>query len=197
MKRPFAHRPRGRRRGLRHALPGLCAAFLGLCAACSEDAETLYANTPAFFRFQPVTSAPQLYTALNSPGMFCAITFTSTHYVFTGPDGGTSSFPRTATEAYGKPFYISGFLVGTPAIPDMESGTAGVAYDLACANCDADDGITRPVAFKSGTTVGCERCERVYDLNNGGRVCEGEGGRSLYRYRLSYSEPNNSLLISN
>jgi len=176
---------------------GLCLIAAGLCTACGDDTENLYANTPAFFRFQPVTAAQPLYTALNSPGMFCTITFTSSHYVFTGPDLSTAAYPRTAAEEYGKPYYISGFIVGLPAIPDMQGNLACAAYDLACPNCDTYDQITRPLAFENGTTMSCPRCHRLYDLNSGGIVSSGDGGRSLYRYRIAYSVANNTLVIHN
>lgn len=179
-----------------------CVALLAYAAllACADTVETLYANIHAFFRFGAVTTTAPLYTALNNPGQYCAITFSGGRYLFAGPDGSSATYAPTAIDQYGKPVYICGFLVGTPAVPDMTTGSAPVAYDLACPNCYDDKSLNLRLTFSGSRALRCTSsrgCGRTYDLDNGGRVSSAEGGRSLFRYRLSYAAATGTLLIQN
>lgn len=172
----------------------VCATLL---AACSSDVENLYANIRAFFRFSPVTQVPCLHMALNNPGGFCTITFPNGKYRFEGNDGNSyGPYQPTAVDQYGRPESIAGFIVGMPAIPDLGGNHYNVAFDLACPNCYSNDAIQRSLTL-SATTVFCRRCGRRYDLNNGGIVSAGDGGRSLYRYRITYEPATGLLLIQN
>lgn len=182
----------------RSAWAGLLGALAvaGGLAGCGES-EDFYARMPAFLRFTPVSAVPPLNSALNNPGMFCAVTFTSSHYVFTGLDGSVRTYPRTALDAYGKPVCISGFIVGTPALPDMQGGLTCVAYELACPNCDIEASISRALSLTGIASATCGRCGRVYDLNNGGVVSTGTDGHSLYRYRIAYSQTTDVVIVQN
>lgn len=174
---------------------GLFLATVAL-AGCG-DTEDFYASLPAFLRFTPVSAVPPLNSALNNPGMFCAITFTSTHYVFTGPDGSQRTYPRTALDAYGKPVCISGFIVGSPSMPDMQGNMGCVAYELACPNCDIEASISRALTLTGIASASCGRCGRTYDLNNSGMVLTGADGHSLYRYRIIYSPATDQVIVQN
>ena len=80
---------------------------------------------------------------------------------------------------------------------NMQTGAWDLlAFDLACPNCNRDDLINKSLAFRSDrSTVQCSRCQRVYDLNQGGLLVEGDAGIKLYRYRIQYA--NNTVVISN
>lgn len=176
----------------------VCAALCAVLGACSGEVVDTYSGYPAFFRFQPVTQVPQLFTALGNPGEYCVITFAGADYVFTSPTTGqTMRVTPTALEAYGQPRYIAGFIVGTPELPDVNGAFLPVAYDLACRACYDDSTIERAVAFTSRTEVRCGRCGRTYGLNSGGNVTSSQGGKPLFRYRVQYSPATQSLLISN
>lgn len=168
-----------------------------LPASCAEEAESYYASLRAFFRYGNVINTPQLLTAVTNPGQFCIITFSAGYYHFTGPDGGKpTDWPATAVDAYGKPEYVSGFIVGTPAVPDLNGNFALSAFDLVCPNC-YETYIQRPLSFSGTTAMYCNRCGRTYDLNNGGIVSSGTTGRPLFRYRVSYAASQGMLLIQN
>lgn len=164
---------------------GLLAATL-LLVACESDVENLYSNFRAFFRFTPVTSAQPLYKSLNNPGLFCMVEFTTSHTIFKGNDGSSYAAPRTALDQYGRPVYISGFIIGTPSLPDLNSNFYNVAYDLVCPNCYDESYIQRKTQFEGYDKMKCTTCHRSYNLNNNGVVDGGENGRPLFRYRLSY-----------
>lgn len=179
----------------------LLKAVVGLCVsagvACSGDVQGEYTRHHAFFRYPNVNTTPELRTALGSPGMFCKITFPAAYYLFTDADGKFTQVNRTSLDAYGQPMFIAGFLVGTPSIPDFSGNFVPVAYDLACPNCFSESAIQRALDFTAPLEMKCGRCGREYDLNNSGVVTDGEKGRPLFRYRMSYAQAQGMLVIQN
>lgn len=91
-----------------------------LVASCADDIEDLYAPWPAGFAFKQVNTTAPLRSALTNPGQFCLITFPIGKYQFKDCDGKEVTYTPTATSSYVKPYgYLSGFIVGSPAIPDL------------------------------------------------------------------------------
>ena len=170
---------------------------LFLLMSCAQDVEDLYAHERAFLRLQPVTAIVPLYTALNSPGMYCAITIGSKVYNFQGSDGATATYPFSAQEAYGSPECVAGFVVGIPSVPDLNMQQVPVAYDLVCPTCYERNLLQRTLAFSDHERLSCPRCHSVYDLANGGILVSGDGVSKLYRYHITYSAANNMLLVMN
>ena len=70
-----------------------------------------------------------------------------------------------------------------------------MAYDLACPACYEDALITKSLQFTAAETLRCPRCQRTFDLANGGLPTSGEGNRCLLRYRISYA--NDCVVIVN
>lgn len=166
-------------------------------ASCADDIEDLYAPWPARFVFNQVNTTAPLLSALNNPGQFCQITFPNGKYLFKDCDGKEVTYTPTATSSYYKPYgFLSGIIVGSPAIPDF-TGQTTVAYELACPNCYDNSEITRPLHFSSISTLQCARCGCVYDLNNAGNEQHGKS-RALYRYRtVQYNVSTSAMSISN
>lgn len=175
------------------------AMTLLVLAACT-DAEDLYANMRAFWRFDAVTAAHPLYTALNNPGMFCKVTIKNSTFHFEDADGAQATYPTLSSEAYGKTTWVAGLIVGTPSVPDLNGTMQLVAYDLVCSSCYEETSVQRSLKFTSANReqVACSVCGRTYDLANGGKIVEGGKGVKLYRYRITYS-PNGSgtVVVSN
>ena len=95
-------------------------------------------------------------------------------------------------------FYLglSGLIVGLPNIPELgKTESQVVCFDLACANCYEDYHITKPLTLHNDGTATCAGCKRTYNLNSTGFISNGEPGRALYRYRVSYV--GNTLVVSN
>lgn len=165
-------------------IPVLGSLFL---SGCSEDAENLYTNRPAYFVYQYVQSAPQLYTSLNNPGEFSTIQLDRQQYVIRNLAGETR-INQTALASYSS-FHLglAGFIVGLPNIPDPGAETSRVVcYDLACPNCYTQLMISASLQLKENGKAFCSRCSRTYELNNGGIIGKGENGSSLFRYRITY-----------
>lgn len=170
--------------------------LLGL-SSCSEDVENLYSGYLARFTYKYVNTVPPLYSALNSLGVFATIQADRGTYVFKDESGNKTTVNITA-EDQNQHYYlgIAGFMVGLPNIPELGATTSTpVCYDLACPNCYENLHIQKTLTLEVGGFASCQSCGRVYNLNNQGLVSEGDGGISLYRYRMSYS--GNTLMINN
>lgn len=166
--------------------------------ACVDDVENEYASLRAFFRFTPVTAAPQLYTSVNNPGQFCSVIYSSgSYYVFTDAEGNGTQYTLTQLDKYTPLEAVSGLVIGMPSVPDLSGNFPVVCYDLVCPNCYSESAITRRLSFSALTEMECGRCHRKYDLNNGGLVIDGEQGRKLYRYRVNYNSASNALVVQN
>ncbi|MDE5560993.1 MAG: hypothetical protein K2J00_04200, partial [Bacteroidaceae bacterium] len=89
-------------------------------------------------------------------------------------------------------------IVGLPNMPEMLAQESHVTcYDLCCPNCYHDYNVSRHLDLHIGGTASCVSCRRAYDMNNLGIVSRGNGGRSLFRYYISYSHPTQTLTINN
>ena len=177
----------------------LLVALLPSLTACEDDLQNEYSRQRAFFRFPMVNTTPELRSALSSPGMFCKITFPPKYNVFSDAFGHSTQVNRSYLDAYGKPIFIAGFIVGTPSVPDWGGNFFNVAYDLVCPSCYSNDFIDRSLDFNAAvpTEMKCGRCGRIYDLNNDGIVKSGGEGHRLFRYRMSYSQAQGMLVIQN
>lgn len=166
-------------------------------ASCADDIEDLYAPWSVRFVFNQVNTTAPLLSALNNPGQFCQITFPNGKYLFKDHDGNEVLYTPTATFGYSRPDgFLSGIIVGSPAIPDF-TGQSRVAYDLVCPNCYDNSEIRRPLHFSSISTLQCARCGCVYDLNNAGNEQHGKS-RALYRYRtVQYNVSTSAVSITN
>lgn len=161
-----------------------------------QDTDYTYCNLPAKFIFENTYQAPALYTACNSMGEFCTITSDGKQFIFKGSKV-TSTVNKTALTDYAG-FYLglSGLIVGLPNIPEIgKTESQVVCFDLACSNCYEDHNITKPLNLRNDGIATCASCKRTYDLNNTGFISNGEAGKPLYRYRVSYV--NNTLVVSN
>ncbi|MBO4642325.1 MAG: hypothetical protein J5661_05670 [Bacteroidaceae bacterium] len=176
-----------------------CCLFAAACCLSCGESDTLYARMPAKFIMDNIYSVPQLYTACNSMGEFCTIYGSNNQYIFASPTGSTP-INKTALSQYSG-FYLGlsgGFIVGLPNIPEMGRDVpVVVCFDLACSNCYDEGNIAKRLILQEGGFAYCSRCHRTYDLNNLGIVSLGEGGRSLFRYRVNYIASSGSLIINN
>lgn len=196
-----------RKWSLRHGfVAGGLALMLGAMAtllACGEESASRFSHHRAFLRFSPVAAAPVLSAAVHGVGEWCAITYDASHYVFTNAAQRTSRYPRTALDAYGTPTSIAGFVVGTPALPDLSGRQTVVAFDLVCPSCYQGAYVERRLSWEPSTpgTLVCGRCQRHYDLNNGGIVSvtkgDGQPNVGLFRYLATYSANSDVFVVQN
>ena len=163
--------------------------------SCEDDANSEYAQSPAYFRVQPVSAVQPLYAALNSPGVFCKVTFSTNYYHFVNNHGQSAQMNRTALDAYGKPKYISGFIIGTPNVPDPYGRMQPLAFDLVCPTCYNEALIQRSLDINEQGEAHCSRCKTTYDLNNTGFPKDGPGTSVMLLYHLQYG--NDALFVSN
>ena len=94
-------------------------------------------------------------------------------------------------------------MVGTPALPDLSGRQSVVAFDLVCPSCYQGAYVERRLSWESSApgVLICGRCQRHYDLNNGGAVsvtkADGQPNVSLYRYSAAYSTQSDVFVVQN
>lgn len=165
--------------------------------SCSNADHTYYTGARVRFSFTSTNTVPELNAALGSMGEFCSIRCDAVNYIFSSPRSSTTR-PLTAVDTRVNPALgLSGLIVGLPNMPELGADVPRVvAFDLACP-CYEDFNTTRNLKFSGNGRAACTRCGRTYDLNNQGVVVEGPAGRSLYRYRATYSQFGNTLSVNN
>ena len=186
----------------RHAGILLAACFMfciqPLLQSCTE-ADSRFANIYAKLILQNIQQSPVLYTACNSMGEFCTIEYKKSKFVMTDARGKTSPMNPTYEQMQGG-FSLglsTGLIVGLPTIPELGMAQSRVVcFDLACSNCYKEFSICKKMQLKEGGKSYCPSCQRTYDLNNQGFICDGEAGRALYRYNV-FIDGNNTLVVSN
>ena len=78
-----------------------------------------------------------------------------------------------------------------------------MAFDLVCPSCYQGAYVERRLSWNPSTpgTLVCGRCQRHYDLNNGGTVsvtkADGQQNVALYRYSAAYSNPTDVFVVQN
>ena len=178
------------------AMTAVLALIFPPLSSCGDDIDTMYASHAAFLRVTPVSTIHPMHSALNSPGMFCQITFSSTHYQFLNTHGRSASMPRTALDAYGEPRCVSGFIVGLPNGVLSAAGTMNpIAYDLVCPHCFNTSLIQRRLTLNEDGKADCKRCESVFNMNNGGFPESGPSNVKLLQYHIQYG--NDVLVVNN
>lgn len=164
--------------------------------ACQADGE--YSTWPCRFDYDNMVHQDQtLMTAMNpaAPGTFCKISESGFDYVFQNNQNMRSTKPRSEEERRAN--YIlgvnNGIIVGFQLYNQQPNG-GFVAYDAQCPNCVREENEYLnphyPLSMSTSGIATCEKCERRYDMNNGGIVQNGrEGDKGLEKYLASTTGP--------
>lgn len=177
--------------------------FLLVLTAAGCDSMDEYSRHPCYVVIDNNRADATLSSAMNplSPGVFCMITETikggAKFFSFQNNQGLSSSIPKTAVDERVTCIMgmNNGIIVG---YGNLDYPAMFYAYDKECPNCFDFNGIpvrSRPLRMDSKGWAICDRCKRVYDLNNRGFVVDGEQGQPLTRYRASSSGPNGILSV--
>lgn len=180
----------------------LLAVSCCLLAACSADEE--YSTHACRFTYNNmIHNDPTLNSALNasSRGVFCLISENTRagvrYLVFENNLGQTSKQQETAEEVEAK-FILglnNGIIVGFQTLNTDGANGGFVAYDVQCPNCvSRTNNTANPnfrVTMESSGIATCSKCDKKYDMNNGGIILNGEeGDRGLDKYVASTTGPS-------
>lgn len=171
--------------------------LFALCISCQKADNIYYTGARVSFTFTYTNTVPELNAALGGFGEFCTVRMDGTNFIFSGLKT-TTTRPLTAADTRVHPALgLSGLIVGCPNIPEPGADVAHVvAFDLSCP-CYDDFSSTRNLQLQAGGLAYCSRCGRTYDLNSQGIVAKGDAGRALYRYRATFNQFGNTLIVSN
>ena len=179
----------------------LLASSCWLLAACSADEE--YSTHACRFTYNNmIHNDATLASAMNnsSRGVFCLISENTRagvrYLVFENNLGQTSKQQETAEEVEAK-FILglnNGIIVGFQTLNTDGANGGFVGYDVQCPNCvSRTNNTANPnfrVTMESSGIATCSKCDKKYDMNNGGIILNGEeGDRGLDKYVASTSGP--------
>ncbi len=166
-----------------------------LLLACGDmQIQSEFSTAPCSLFFDNQTEhkdATLAHAMTQYSGVFTTITTTSQsgaqYFVFVNNQGGSS---RVAFGAKDKLRQQSGQLIlglNGGLIVGYGNSTDGVfyAYDRECPNCFDSNALplhSYPLKVNNIGIASCSNCHRTYDLNNGGIIASGSGGKKMTRY---------------
>lgn len=170
------------------AMTGLLSA--ALFVACG-DVESEFSTAPCALYFDNQTHNDATLAAAMTPlsGIFVTITTTSKsgaqYFVFTNNQGSSS---QVVFDAKDKQRQQAGQLIlglNGAIIVGYGFSETFYAYDRECPNCFDSNALplrSYPLKVNSAGIASCSHCHRTYDLNNGGIIASGSGGKMIKPY---------------
>lgn len=169
----------------------LILALLALLCAC-DGAENEYTIGQCYVVIDnSVHQDATLASAMNNmaPGTFCRVRQImkggAVYYDFSSNMGGSSQSVLNALDQRRSLMlgYNNGIIVG---FGSMDVPAIFYAYDDECPNCFDPDMIpvrSKKLTMSSSGMAECAVCHRQYNLNTGGNIVSGDGGKKMTRYR--------------
>ena len=139
---------------------------------------------------------------VNVPGIFCRITRSMKNgamcFDFENNAGLTSSKMANAVDQRRTIIlgYNEGIIVG---YGNLDFPATFYAFDKECPNCFDPDALpvrSKPLSLSSDGIATCASCQRQYNMNNGGVICKGDGGKKMTRYHASCTGPFGTLAVN-
>lgn len=188
----------------RSLLPLLLTPLLLLIPISCGDVQREYSTKPCYFVFDNLVHNDATIASAMTPysGVFTTVTHTmrgGAHYfVFTSNQGTSSEkiFNAIDLRRTLKLGMNNGLIVGY----GKQTDPIFYAYDRECPNCFDDSRVpirSHPLQMTSNGMAVCKTCHREYDMNYGGHIIKGDGGKKMERYPASTSGPNGELKIIN
>lgn len=182
----------------------LLAVASTLLTGCG-DAQNEFSSAPCYVqvdnsKHQDATLASAMNPS--SPGVFCIVSRQSkagaTYFAFSNNVGQSSTsiynaIDKRLTLVFG---LNNGVIVG---YGNLSSPAVFYAYDVECPNCFNPQALpvkSRPLKLSSNGIATCAVCKREYNLNNGGVIAKGDGGKKITRYRCATSGPFGVLQVN-
>lgn len=138
----------------------------------------------------------ELASAMQYPGAFVTITTPGKKFHFVSNQGGSSDAFFNAIDE--RRSFILGYNGALIVGYGLSIDRTFYAYDRECPNCYDPDALPRrshPVKVDEQGIATCSNCHRSYDLNNGGIVSQGDGGKQMTRYPASTTGPYGILVV--
>ena len=182
----------------------VAACLLQVFAACN-DVQNEFTLSPCFLIIDnDIHQDVVLASAMNpnAPGLFCTIRRINAagadKFHFESSDGQTSEKSLNGVDKQRRMIigYNNGLIVG---FGNLSTPSTFYAYDRECPNCFDPNYIpvrSKPLRISTTGIATCNLCKRQYDLNNGGNIIKGDGGKKMTRYRASTTGPLGRLVVN-
>lgn len=179
------------------AAKALLFAAVLLTTGCNEElTQNKWSRMRAYYLCQNVAGIPTLLHACTGPEQWCTIRrSTNMKQLLFDSLWESDQVNLTADMGYTRFHIERGFIIGLPSLAEpLADAPVVTCYDIACPNC-LDDAISKNLTIQEGGKAKCSRCNRTYDLSNQGIITDGERGKTLERYRVTYN--GNTLIVDN
>lgn len=181
----------------------IIALLLGL-SSCG-DSQHEYTVRTCYLIFDNATHQDiTLASAMNAntPGTFCRITRSMKNgamcFDFANNAGQTSS--KVANGVDQRRTVILGFNEGIiVGYGNLDFPAIFYAFDNECPNCFDPDALpvrSKPLSMSANGIATCASCQRQYNMNNGGVICNGDGGKKMTRYHATCTGPFGTLAVN-
>ena len=191
---------------MKKVFPSIIVLLVLLLSSCGDNE---YEDSHVFFTFHNDTHQnPVLASAMNpmSPGVYCTIRYafvSGRHsFSFENNQGMRTDSPvwfdgiDQRLESWRHVGKNNGLVVG---YGNLDNPAPFYAYDLQCPNCFEPNALplrSCELKISSDGVATCNRCRRKYNLNTGGNIVAGEGGRKLTRYHGVTTGPYGVLAVN-
>ena len=171
---------------------------LSLLLASCGDSENEFSPTTMYLVVDNATHQDAtLASAMNQnvPGIFCKIWLTTRngvrYFSFQNNQNARSEsiFNGIDQRRSFNVGYNNGIIVG---FGNLDSPAQFYAYDVECPNCFSPEAIpvrSYPLTMTNDGLATCAKCGRKYNLNTGGNIVSGDGGKKMTRYRAATTGP--------
>lgn len=184
-------------------IPYYIISLVMLFISCG-DTEYEFSSYPCHFVFDNNGSrSPKLASAMNSmsTGVFCSVRVSGKHFYFATNSSADEpdkvpliAIDEQRTIKLGV-YNESGIIVGYGT---LNTPATFYSYDRQCPNCFKETNLPRyMLSMTDDGKAKCDRCKRIYDMNNGGIVASGPSGDKMIRYHGSTTGPLGVLSVIN
>ncbi|MBR1469075.1 MAG: hypothetical protein IJ605_03030 [Prevotella sp.] len=182
----------------------ILAAFAMLSPTSCGDVQSEFSTKPCYFVLDNAVHNDAILAAAMTPnsGVFTTVTQTmrdgARYFRFTSNQGTSSETIFNAIDQR-RTLHLgmnNGLIVGY----GNQTDHIFYAYDRECPNCFDDARVpiqSHALQTTSNGMAVCNTCHREYDMNYGGHIVKGDGGKKLERYPASTSGPYGELKVIN
>ena len=169
------------------------------------DVQNEYTVRTAYFIFDnSVHQNIVLSSAMNvnAPGTFCKVkpymVSSARAYIFENNYGQSEPSVENAIDQRRTVIlgYNNSLIVG---FGNLDIPAVFYAYDGECPNCFDPQALpvhSYPLTMTSAGLAVCATCKREYNMNSGGNIVNGDGGKKMTRYHASCTGPLGTLAVN-
>lgn len=186
-------------------LAAAASLFWALTFSSCGDVQNEYTVRTAYFIFDNSVHQNIVLSSamnINAPGTFCKVkpymVSSARAYIFENNHGQSEPSVENAIDQRRMVIlgYNNSLIVG---FGNLDIPAIFYAYDGECPNCFDPQALpvhSYPLTMTSAGLAVCATCKREYNMNSGGNIVNGDGGKKMTRYHASCTGPLGTLAVN-